>query len=176
MPPLPKVFLSFFLEDKTLAPHVSIAVCSSVARILSQVQWWSVSRVTRYDVISRRWSSHFWVKLNVFSTFFNNKTKSCGWNHSKCLFMCYFFMSSKNSQFLVVLTCFLILGKIQDGGLDGDHCWWHHMPPAAPPPIKYTLSCREDQRLSTEGKIVSEYSIISKTLGRVPSTPVLNNQ
>ena len=46
------------------------------------------------------------------------------------------------------------------------------MPPAAPPPIKYTLSCREDQRLSTEGKIVSEYSNISKTLGRVPSTPV----
>ena len=81
-------------------------------------------------------------------------------------------MSSKNSPFLVVLTWFLILGKIQDGGLEGDHCWWHHMPPAAPPPIKYTLSCREDQRLSTEGKIVSEYSNISKTLGRVPSTPV----
>ena len=74
-------------------------------------------------------------------------------------------MSSKNSPFLVVLTWFLILGKIQDGGLDGDHCWWHHMPPAAPPPIKYTLSCREDQRLSTEGKIVSEYSNIPKPLG-----------
>ena len=25
--------------------------------------------------------------------------------------------------FLAVLTCFLILGKIQDGGQDGDHCW-----------------------------------------------------
>ena len=85
-------------------------------------------------------------------------------------------MSSKNSPFLVVLTWFLILGKIQDGGLDGgldgDHCWWHHMPPAAPSPIKYTLSCREDRRLSTEGKIVSEYSNISKPLGRVPSSPV----
>ena len=30
-----------------------------------------------------------------------------------------------------------ILGKIQDG----DHCWWHHRPPVAPPAIKYTSSC-----------------------------------
>ena len=36
--------------------------------------------------------------------------------------------------------------------------------PAAPLPIKYTSSCREDQRLSTEGKIVSKYCNISKTL------------
>ena len=80
-------------------------------------------------------------------------------------------MSNKNTPFLVVLTWFLILGKIQDGSLDGDHCWWHHMPPAAPPPIKYTLSCREDQRLSTEGKIVSEYSNIPKPLGGVHLLP-----
>ena len=32
-----------------------------------------------------------------------------------------------------------------------------------PPPIKYTSSCRGDQRLST--KIISEYCNISKTLG-----------
>ena len=38
-------------------------------------------------------------------------------------------------------------------------------PPAAPPPIKYTSSCKEDQRLSTEGKIVSKYCNISMTLG-----------
>ena len=38
-------------------------------------------------------------------------------------------------------------------------------PPAAPPPIKYTSSCREDQRLSTEGKIVSKYCNLSKTQG-----------
>ena len=25
--------------------------------------------------------------------------------------------------FRAVLTCFLTLGKIQDGGQDGDHCW-----------------------------------------------------
>ena len=38
-------------------------------------------------------------------------------------------------------------------------------PPAAPPPKKYTSSCREDQRLSTEGKIISKYCNISKTQG-----------
>ena len=37
-------------------------------------------------------------------------------------------------------------------------------PPAAPPPIKYTSSGREYQRLSTEGKIVSKHCNISKTL------------
>ena len=38
-------------------------------------------------------------------------------------------------------------------------------PPAAPSPIKYTSSCREDQRLSTEGKIISKYCNMSKTQG-----------
>ena len=66
-----------------------------------------------------------------------------------------------------VSTWFLILDKIQDG----DNVWWRHRPPAAPPPIKYTSSCREDQRLSTEGKIVSKYCNMSKTQGGVPSTP-----
>ena len=33
------------------------------------------------------------------------------------------------------------------------------------PSIKYPSSCREDQRLSTEGKIVSKYCNISETLG-----------
>ena len=80
----------------------------------------------------------------------------------KVLIYVLFFMSSKKkSPFLVVLPRFLNLGEIQDG----DHCWWRRRPPAAPPLIKYTLSCREDQRLSTEGKIVSEYSNIPKPLG-----------
>ena len=57
----------------------------------------------------------------------------------------------KKSPFLAVLTWFLILGKIQDGGQDGDYCWWRHRPPAAPLPIKYISSCREDQRLFTKG-------------------------
>ena len=58
--------------------------------------------------------------------------------------------------FLAVLTCFLTLGKIQDG----DHCWWRHRPSAAPPPLKHTSSCWEDQRLSTKVKIALKYSVL----------------
>ena len=118
----------------------------------------------RYDKIW--WSSHFWVKVHVFSTFFNNKSRSCGLNHAKWLFMFYF--SSRAQKKISIsrgLTWFLILGKIQDGGQDGDYCWWRHRPPAAPLPIKYISSCREDQRLSTKGKVVSKCCNTSKTLG-----------
>ena len=104
----------------------SVTVRLSLARILRQVQWWSVSMVTRYDVISSRWSSHFESKCVIFSTFFNNKSKSCGWNNAKCLFMCYYSCQA-----------ITISGKIQDG----ENGWWRHTPPAAPPLIKYTSSC-----------------------------------
>ena len=40
--------------------------------------------------------------------------------------------------------------------------WLRQRPPAVPLPIKYTSSCREDQRLSTEGKVVSKNRNISK--------------
>ena len=50
----------------------SVAVCSSLAHILRQVQWWSVAVVMRYDITSSRWTSHFWVKVLVFSTSLNN--------------------------------------------------------------------------------------------------------
>ena len=60
-----------------------------------------------------------------------------------------FHLKHKNLLFLAVLTWFLVLGKIQDGY----HRYWRHRPPAGPPPIKYTSSYREDQRLSTEGNI-----------------------
>ena len=79
-----------------------------------------------------------------------------------------FYFSSRAQKKISIsrgLTWFLILGKIQDGGQDGDYCWWRHRPPAAPLPIKYISSCREDQRLSTNGKIVSKYCNTSKTLG-----------
>ena len=73
-------------------------------------------------------------------------------------------------------TWFLILDKIQDGGQDGDHLWWRHRPPAAPPPIKYTLSCREDLLLKIKGfqlkaKIVSKYCNIQKTQGGFHQPP-----
>ena len=55
----------------------------------------------------------------------------------------------KKLLILPAFTWFLILDKLQDG----DQVWWRHQPP----PIKYTSSCREDQGLSAEGKIVSKY-------------------
>ena len=71
----------------------------------------------------------------------------------------YFFtcQAQKILPILSVFSWFLILGKIQDGGQDVDHVWRRHRPPAAPPPIKCTSSCREDQRLSNERKIFLKY-------------------
>ena len=148
----------------------SVAVCSSLVRILSQVQWWSVSMVTRYDVISRRWSSHFFGKstcfFRLFSTIKVNHVAKIMQSAYSCVI---FHLHHKKSPSLVVLPWFLILGKIQDSGQDGDHCW--SQVPAAPPPIKYTSFCRKDQRLSTEGKIVWKYCQISKTVRGISSTP-----
>ena len=142
----------------------------SFARILRQVLWWSVTMVTRYDVISTRWSSHFWVQMHVFSTSFNNKSKNVAKMIQSAYLCVILHVKRKKLPFLAVLTWFLILDKIQDGGQDDDHVWWRHRPPAVPPPIKYTAtsSCSVDQRLSTEVKIVSKYCNISKTLGRGP--------
>ena len=76
----------FSLDDKTSAANIFSSCSLSLARILRQVQWWSVSMVSRYDVISSKCSSHFWVKICFISTSINNRSKSC----AKCLFMCYF--------------------------------------------------------------------------------------
>ena len=118
--------------------------------------------VTRYDVISSRWSSQFWVKIHFFQFLSTIKVNLVAKIMQSAYLCVIFHVKHKKTPFLAVLTWFLILGKIQDG----DHCWWRHRPPAAPPPIKYTSSCREDQRLPTEGKIVSKYCNISKTPAR----------
>ena len=88
--------------------------------------------------------------------------KSC-----KVLIYVLFFVKHIQLPFLAVLTWFIILGKIKDG----DHCWWRHIFPAAPPPIKYTTSCYKDQRLFTKGKIVLKYGDIKNLREEVPSTP-----
>ena len=126
--------------------------------------------VTRYDVISRKWLGHFSVKVQFFSTFFNNKSKSCGLNHAKCLFMCYF--SSEAQKVAIFWGCnrFLILSKIQDGGQSGDHCWWRHRHPAAPPPIKYTFR-------SGRSKAFRNTATNQKLQGGgwgIPSTPLVS--
>ena len=63
----------------------------------------------------------------------------------------------KKLPILSVLTWFLILGKIQDGGQGGYHVWWRHRSEAATLPIKYSLSCWEDQSLFDESKAFSKY-------------------
>ena len=72
--------------------------------------------VTRYDVISSRRSSNFWVKMHVFSTFFNN-TNNLWMKWYKVRIYGLLYMSSTENDHLsrFYLTCFLILGKMQDG-------------------------------------------------------------
>ena len=93
----------------------SVAVRLSLAHILKQVHWWAVSIITIYDVVSRMWPSHFWVKIHVFSISLNNNSKSCAYNRAKCLSICYFSCEAQTVPFLAVFTWFPILGKIQDG-------------------------------------------------------------
>ena len=117
-----------------------------------------------------RWASHFWVKMHFFKLLSTIKIKLVDEMMQSaylCVILC---VKHKKLPFIAVLTWFLILGKIQDGGQDGEHCWWRHCPPAVPPSIKYTSSCWEDQRFSTEGKIFSKYCNISKPLRRGPCT------
>ena len=106
----------------------------SFARILRQVLWWSVTMVTRYDVVSTRWSSHISVQMHAFSTSFNNKSKNMAKMIQSAYLCVILHVKRKKLPFLAVLTWFLIIDKIQDG----DHVWWRHRPPAVPPPIKYT--------------------------------------
>ena len=71
-----EVFLTLFLDNKTSAPDgFSGCVCLSLARILRQVQWWSVSIVMRYDVISRRYVVKPFLSENACFLNFNNKSK-----------------------------------------------------------------------------------------------------
>ena len=84
---------------------------------------------TIYDVISSTWSSHFCVKIHVFqlSTIKENLVAKIMQSAYLCVI---FHVKLKQLPFLAVLPWFLLLGKIHDGGQDGDHCWWRHRPPA----------------------------------------------
>ena len=70
------------------------------------------------------------------------------------------------AQKIFILAVLKRLALSQDGGQYGDHVWWRHRPPAAPPPVKYTSSCREDQRLSTDGKSFRNTATYQKLNGR----------
>ena len=86
-------------------------------------------------------------------------------------YLCYFTCKAQKIFILTIFTWLLILDKIEGGSQESDHVWWHHRPLAEPPPIKYTSSCRKDQRLSTEGKIVSKYCNIKNSRGVHPPPP-----
>ena len=125
--------------------------------------------VTRYDVITSRWSSHFWVKMHVFSNSFNNKSKACGWSDAKWLFMCYFTCHAQKIPFFAVLIWFLILGKVGDGGQGGDHYCWRHRAPAAPPPINIP-HWERSKAFYWRQKCFEIPQHVKKLWGEVPST------
>ena len=93
-----------------------------------------------------------------------------------CRFFWFFFpIDEKTSAPEVFCSCLFISRAFSDKFNDGQFLWLRdsHRPPAAPPPIKYTSSCREDQRLSTEGKIVWKCCNISNAQGAGVHQPPL---
>ena len=76
----------------------------------------------------------------------------CVYSNLKHLLACQhfwiFYVTSKLTLYECVVNVYIqrsflirnwtTLGKIQDGGQDGDHFWWRHSPMAAPPPRKYS--------------------------------------
>ena len=125
---------------------------------MRQVWRWSVTMDTRYDVISSKWSSHFWVKMHVFQLLLLLDKMM------KSNYLCVVLLVKRKKLSVVnVFTWFSVLEKMQDG----DHVWWRHRPPAVPPRIEYTSSCREGHRLSTEGKI----EIRGRSINPQPAPP-----
>ena len=80
------------------------------------------------------------------------------------IYVLFYKVSAKNIFSPFIFTWFLILDKTQASGQDGNLVLGCHRNPAVPSPTKYTSSCREDQRLSTEGKILLKHCNISKTI------------
>ena len=75
-PPPIRSFLNFSKMNYFLDLPLSVGVHISLRHIWTQVWWESVTMVTRYDVISSRWSSHFWRKMCVFYPFFGENAKN----------------------------------------------------------------------------------------------------
>ena len=94
---------------------------------------------TRYDVISSRWSSHYWVKMHVFQLFSRIKEKRLDKMMQSNFLFVVLLVKRKKLLIVTVFTWFLVLEKMQDGY----HVWWRHRPLAEPPHIKYTSYCRE---------------------------------
>ena len=76
--------------------------------------------VTRYDVISSRWSSHFWVKMYDFQLFSGIKVKFVD-KMMQSDYLCVTLRVEHKKIF--ILTVLTRLAFSQDGGQDGDHVW-----------------------------------------------------
>ena len=76
--PHPWGFSEFFLNDKTSAPEVFCS-CSFIPRVHFETSLVMVSyyMITKYDVKSSSWSSHFLVKMHFYSNSFRNKSNAC---------------------------------------------------------------------------------------------------
>ena len=80
-------------------------------------------------------------KLQVVKPFLSEN--ACSFNNKKLVdemmqsnHLCVILhVKCKKVLILTVFTWFLIFDKIQDGHQDGDHVWWRHRLPAAPPPM-----------------------------------------
>ena len=83
-----------------------------------------------------------------------------------------FHVNHKTLPFLAVLSWFLILGKIQGGGQDGDHCWWRHRPPAAPLPINIPHLVKKIKGFPLKVNSCQNTATYQKLRGGVLSTPL----
>ena len=109
-PPPTFLLLLLFLDDKTSAADV-FRSCSFIPRAHFETSLEMVSYYG-YDIWRLKWSSHFWVKMHVLSTFFNNKRKTCQWNDAKGLFKCYF---TCEAQKIIVCSDFNLISN----------SWWN---------------------------------------------------
>ena len=87
-----------------------------------------------------------------------------------------FYKLSAKKYFSIFFPWFLIiLDKTQSGGQDDNLVLRCHRNPAVPTPTKYTSLCREDQRLSIEGKILVRHCNIAKTTFDQPTPPLYHS-
>ena len=119
-------FLIFFLEDETSAPDV-FSSCSFIPRAHFET---SQVMVRYYDYEIWRHTQvikQFLSENDGFFKLFSTVKITCGWNgwYKVRIYVLLYMSSTKNnhlSRFYV--TCFLILGKIQDGGQDSGGSAW----------------------------------------------------
>ena len=133
-----RFFWVFFLKNKTSAPDVFVHPSRRFWHKFGDGQLLWLRNMT-WQVAGGQ--ANFGWKYLFFQLLSTIKVNLVA-KILRSTYLCVIFhVNHKTLPFLAVLSWFLILGKIQGGGQDGDHCWWRHRPPAAPPPIKYTSSC-----------------------------------